>query len=260
MSFAGNRILVLSPHPDDETFGCGGTIRQVATAGGQVDVLYMTRGENGVATEAPTTWAARRALARQRTKEARHACRILGVSTVKFLDGQDLSLATQPELHLDILAALQQGGYQSVFCPWPLDGHVDHAATFEFFLAALQRYRRELRIWLYEIWNPLQPNTLISIDAALEAKISAVRAHVSQLAVRDYLTEFLAMARYRGLCHGRGRHAEAFYVCTRQQFLDEIGLPWAECGGIAGASVARCRQASRLPAPHNVQAARGVAT
>ncbi len=41
-------ILVLAPHPDDESLGCGGTIKLLTQAGMQVDVLLMTRGENGL--------------------------------------------------------------------------------------------------------------------------------------------------------------------------------------------------------------------
>ncbi len=40
-------VLVLAPHPDDETFGCGGTIRMLTESGIAVDVAFMTRGELG---------------------------------------------------------------------------------------------------------------------------------------------------------------------------------------------------------------------
>lgn len=39
------RILVIAPHCDDETLGCGGIIRNVLEAGGQVMVVVMTNGD-----------------------------------------------------------------------------------------------------------------------------------------------------------------------------------------------------------------------
>jgi LmbE family N-acetylglucosaminyl deacetylase len=39
------RLLVISPHPDDETLGCGGLIARVRGAGGQVRVVFLTNGD-----------------------------------------------------------------------------------------------------------------------------------------------------------------------------------------------------------------------
>ncbi|BCW99052.1 MAG: hypothetical protein KatS3mg024_1879 [Armatimonadota bacterium] len=39
------RLLVVSPHPDDETLGCGGLIARVRGSGGQVRVVFLTNGD-----------------------------------------------------------------------------------------------------------------------------------------------------------------------------------------------------------------------
>ena len=41
----GDRSLILAPHPDDETLGCGGTISKVKSAGGEVHVVIVTLGD-----------------------------------------------------------------------------------------------------------------------------------------------------------------------------------------------------------------------
>jgi len=41
-----DRILILSPHPDDETIGCAGIIQQALSAGAQVRVVYLTNGDH----------------------------------------------------------------------------------------------------------------------------------------------------------------------------------------------------------------------
>jgi len=45
---SGERLLVVSPHPDDEVLGCGGLIRRVRERGGRVDVVYVTQGDGYV--------------------------------------------------------------------------------------------------------------------------------------------------------------------------------------------------------------------
>jgi len=49
------RILFLLAHPDDETFGTGGTIARYARAGAEVHLATATRGEAGMVGEPPVT-------------------------------------------------------------------------------------------------------------------------------------------------------------------------------------------------------------
>lgn len=41
----GQRLLIFAPHPDDETLGCGGLIRQACKAGASVTVVFLTNGD-----------------------------------------------------------------------------------------------------------------------------------------------------------------------------------------------------------------------
>jgi LmbE family N-acetylglucosaminyl deacetylase len=42
-----SRVLVISPHPDDEAIGCGGTLCEHIAQGDQVRVFFLTSGEKG---------------------------------------------------------------------------------------------------------------------------------------------------------------------------------------------------------------------
>jgi LmbE family N-acetylglucosaminyl deacetylase len=219
----GQQILVLAPHPDDETFGCGGTLRLLANAGAAIDVLYMTRGELGVDAPEAATAESKARLASTRTDEARAACRILGVRQVLFLDGRDGELIEQPQLADEICRQLATHDYTRIFCPWPQDAHRDHQATYRWLVKALATSTTAADVWLYEVWTPLRPTTLVPIDATIEAKSAAVLGHKSQLACLDYLSGFRGLAAYRALTCAGAKYAEAFQTVSRQQMLNGNG-------------------------------------
>lgn len=66
--------LVIAPHPDDETFGCGGTVAALATSG--VDVFVQVIAQHSINTGGPSTTG----LPAERGEEFSHACSKLGVT------------------------------------------------------------------------------------------------------------------------------------------------------------------------------------
>jgi len=63
-------------HPDDPESGCGGTLALYAAQGHRVTIVYLTRGERGIAGKSERDAAA------IRTAEAEAACGILGAKPV----------------------------------------------------------------------------------------------------------------------------------------------------------------------------------
>lgn len=217
-------VLVLAPHPDDETFGCGGTIRMLTDSGVAVDVAFLTRGEMGQEAAGGLSSEARSELAHTRSAEAQAACAVLGVRRLFFLDGQDTRLADQPQLAAAIQAILAQEPYERVFCPWPEDGHEDHKATFQLLRRAVAGPPPlpTQQFWLYEVWKPLPANTFVPIDHTLPIKRQAIEQYRSQLTQLNYREGFLGLAAYRSLFCPASRYAEAFWVCTREALLGEL--------------------------------------
>jgi len=98
---AGTRLLVVAPHPDDETLGAGGLMERVHETGGRVNVVYLTDGDGypeGVRSEghieSPTA-ADYRGYGRTRRREARNALLALGLDkpSYTFLGFPDGGLA-----------------------------------------------------------------------------------------------------------------------------------------------------------------------
>ncbi|MCC7171569.1 MAG: PIG-L family deacetylase, partial [Planctomycetes bacterium] len=77
---ARGRVLVLAPHPDDETIGPGGTVRLHVELGDEVHALFLTAGTSGD----PTGREDKVAYASRRQDEARAAARVLGIAAQEF--------------------------------------------------------------------------------------------------------------------------------------------------------------------------------
>ena len=84
MTSTREHLLVAVAHPDDETFGMGGTMARFAAQGWGVTVICATRGEVGEI--ADPSLATPETLGAVREQELRRACAVLGVTDVRFHD------------------------------------------------------------------------------------------------------------------------------------------------------------------------------
>jgi N-acetyl-1-D-myo-inositol-2-amino-2-deoxy-alpha-D-glucopyranoside deacetylase len=100
-------LLAVLAHPDDESFGTGGTLAYYARQGAQVYLVCATRGEVG---EMDARFMeGYHSIAERREDELRCAARTLGLSEVFFLDYRDSGMPGSPDnRHLQALVAQPQ--------------------------------------------------------------------------------------------------------------------------------------------------------
>jgi len=208
------RALVLAPHPDDETIGCGGCVALLVEDGTEVQVLLASSGEASVAD--PSLSAEATALAR--TQEFDAACSILGARVARVLKFPDGELtAHQEEMTASVDVILSSFRPDIVFVPWPLDDHPDHRAVCRA-LAGCHNLRSTSEIWCYEVWSALTPNRVIDVSPWWDQKVKALSAH-SSAAVAFDTSAHLALNRWRSIAGlGGGGHAEAYLVLGPDQF------------------------------------------
>jgi N-acetyl-1-D-myo-inositol-2-amino-2-deoxy-alpha-D-glucopyranoside deacetylase len=97
-------ILSVLAHPDDESFGMGGTLALYAARGVDVHLVCATRGEVGEV--APELLKGFNSIAELRESELRCAAGILGLKGVHFLDYRDSGMPGSPDnRHPQALAA-----------------------------------------------------------------------------------------------------------------------------------------------------------
>ena len=89
-------LMAVFAHPDDESFGCGGTLaRYGAEPEVRVVLVCATRGEAGEISDPKLATPER--LGEAREQELRCACGLLGIDALYFLDYRDSGMAGTPE-------------------------------------------------------------------------------------------------------------------------------------------------------------------
>jgi len=192
---ASDRLLILAPHPDDESIATGGLIQVAREVGAPVRVIVLTDGDNN---PWPQRWiekrwhidaAARARWGARRREEARAAMRVLG------LEPHDALFFGLPDLGLtDLLMRNDQTVIESLraasddFDPTILvmpalsDRHPDHSAAYILACLALQRARTSPRLLSFAVHGGTAGGVVLPLSSAQrETKANAIRAHTTQV-------------------------------------------------------------------------------
>lgn len=146
----GRSAIVFSPHQDDETLGCGGTIIRKKKAGADIKIVFMTDG-----CRSHSQLISENELKNIRAKEAIAAAQVLGVKQddVLFLEFKDGELDKNQDAAInqvtDILLREQP---EEVFIPCYEEAPADHFYTNKVIASALQNYGKKVVVYEYPIW------------------------------------------------------------------------------------------------------------
>jgi LmbE family N-acetylglucosaminyl deacetylase len=224
------RVLVLAPHPDDETMGPGATLVHHARQGDPIHAVFVCSGIQGD----PDGLFDRDALPAMRESEARAAGGILGVREFTFfgypdsLSDADYShvfgdLPADPEgqrraliggLAQKLLELLDAQRPDVVYHPWSGEINPDHWAVGK----AVEQARdarpdlaRSTSFLGYEVWSPCPADVVVDVSDTFAEKLRAVAEYRTQLAYRDYVPSLSGLAAYRSLLLEAGAtYGEAF--------------------------------------------------
>jgi N-acetylglucosamine malate deacetylase 1 len=220
------RVLVLAPHMDDETIGCGGSLALHARQGAHITVVFLTDGRLGAADIGVMMGAmreqAQRELIARRRCEASAAIETLGVQKMVCLDVEDGTLQSSPDAAERLRAVLLEVRPELVYLPFWLEEHTDHRAASRVLLDAARGAGLDFRCVGYEVWTPLFPNCLVNIEATMPTKKAALAHYASQLQQGAYLHTSVGLNAYRaaGLLNPQGAYAEAFCAMSLEDYRD----------------------------------------
>ncbi|MGB7196429.1 MAG: PIG-L family deacetylase [Collimonas pratensis] len=186
---AGQRAIIVAPHPDDETLGCGGLLQLLANYHRETTLIAATDGT--ASHPGSRLWPAER-LARIRPDETRNALRLLDLHEITVIRA-GISDGTVSR-HVKKLAAVIEAQVRPrdvIFCPWKCDGHPDHEACALAAIAALRNTSArlvEFPIWMWHWAIPGDPRIpwhragRLQLEKNLiERKRAAVNCYRSQI-------------------------------------------------------------------------------
>lgn len=182
-------VLVMSPHPDDESFGVAGLIAQSRKRGIPVTYACGTLGEMGRNMGVPT-YANRETLPELRKQELINACKEMDITDLRMLGLRDKTLEFEDDEYLaDVMETIIDEVKPTLIVTfYPGHGvHPDHDATGEAVIRALYRKKKEDRPVTYcmaitKNREEVLGNADITIDITdvADIKLNALRAHRTQ--------------------------------------------------------------------------------
>jgi N-acetylglucosamine malate deacetylase 1 len=213
------RILVVAPHPDDETLAVGGAIAKYASLGYEIHVLI-------VCGHLPPLY--RKKEYEMTISESKKAFKILKVTSSKFLEIPATMLSDKPvhKLNSKIYESVKTIQPQIVLCPFP-DRHIDHRIVFDSVMVATRPIGPGKNIEIlaaYETlsethWNAphiepnFSPNWVIDISDFITIKLKALECYQSQISEFPgprSIEAVEALAKFRGtqsgFAYGEGLH------------------------------------------------------
>jgi LmbE family N-acetylglucosaminyl deacetylase len=226
------RILTVTAHPDDVDFGVAGSVAAWTAAGAQVTYCVVTDGDaGGFDPSVP-----RSEIPGIRRAEQTAAAAEVGVKDLIWLGYPDGRLEMSLDLRRDLARVIRLVRPQRVVCPSPdriwdrvFASHPDHLAAGEATVCAVYPDARNRFAFpelaaeglephtVNELWLMAAPggaNVYVDVTDTFDAKLAALRAHVSQETdsggqleglLRGWLTANAAQAGWED-----GRLAEAF--------------------------------------------------
>jgi LmbE family N-acetylglucosaminyl deacetylase len=209
-------VLVVAPHPDDETIGCGGALARHAQQGDAISIVVVTSGEATRGGSGDVAWV--------REAECRQACEALGLPSPVFLRLPDGALHTAVD---DLAAVLAERGRaaRTVYAPSLLDPHRDHLAAN----AALAKSGLPAQVHGYEVWSPSPVDALLDVSAVWALKERALRCYTTALERVDYTRAMAGLAAYRSAAAGLGGQgmAEGFLRLSPDEHRALTRRVWA---------------------------------
>lgn len=181
-------ILVIAPHPDDETLGCGGLIARLCAENNPPHIAVLTGGGGSLRGRSDISETD---VVNARRKLTHDSARQLGLpeENIHFFDFKDGDIATRPESEMSRLRKMIEDlGPDNILVPHNGEGWPDHLAARDIGIelapdnASVWEYC--VWMWYYNVWRLDWKNAAVLLMSDIEhsAKLRAVDAYVSPLA------------------------------------------------------------------------------
>jgi LmbE family N-acetylglucosaminyl deacetylase len=208
----GESVLILVPHPDDETLGCGAVLRKHAENNGKITLVNMTDGSGAM------TAMDREALKKMRKEELNQICTRLKITDVIHLDFPDGNLEVSKASIDGLAEIIKEKSPDIIYVPFFCDFHKDHVAANQILGSALKETHHYCQIRAYEIQVPITPllfNSYLEISDDLAYKKELIQQYRSQMLSLDNV---ILSWKINAAFIKKARNAEVFFQINAKTY------------------------------------------
>lgn len=220
--YAGKTALVLSPHPDDEIVGPGGTLLRLTDAGCRVVIVQATDGSDGWSVRALPEEEKRTV----RLDEAKNVAMAAGFRDVDWWRESNRAFRASDAMIARLAALVKKHEPALVFTPFLADAHRDHRTLNAILAGAILASGDALanaRILGYEVWSLAPPSIACDVTDVRERQESLLRTYELAMRVDDFIDLCGRRNAYHActLFHRKGSY-EVFHAADPAEYPDLV--------------------------------------
>jgi LmbE family N-acetylglucosaminyl deacetylase len=216
--WARRASVVLSPHPDDEIIGCGGTLLDLTARGAAVTIVQVTDGSDSAAfLDEPEAFRTQ-----VRLDEAKAVAGRLNARELMCLRADNRALRPTAELRGRIRETIERTRASLVFAPSFTDIHPDHQTVLRLLAGSLGEMTGPLpEVALYEVWSLVAPTHVHDVGPRMPEIQELLLLYETALKVDDYVHLVAERLVFNSYEHrGAPGYVEGFQVLTGARFLE----------------------------------------
>jgi LmbE family N-acetylglucosaminyl deacetylase len=217
VDFSNKKILVILAHQDDETIGCGGSLKKWSRQGADIEVCFMTNGSTGVQQGKDGT-----NIVEDRMEEARQAATILGIRKVSCFSLPCQQVVNKKDNFHKVIKKIREVKPDLLITHNDLCKHRDHKRTYEIVKEAAWKASENILeqlgpthvtncVWSCEILDPLdRVDFCVDISETWIYKMRAMDRYGTQTGILGSIEDYLdGITKVRGYAVGCSR-AESY--------------------------------------------------
>ena len=175
-------ILIVAPHPDDETLGMGGMITQKKKKGALVSVVFLTNGE------ASLKDVNKEEIISNRIKTSKEVAELYGIKNIYRLNLPDGKLENAGENAIkSLVEIIEKVSPGEIYCTHHTDKWPDHVSAASLTKKALKKTHEDIDFYYYWVWTRYYLSA--KIIRAIRWKniyLFKIEKDVKYLAIRKY--------------------------------------------------------------------------
>jgi len=213
-SIRWNKILVLTPHADDETLGCGGFLYKASQKNRTIKVILYSDNSESINN------ADNNNVIESRSEEFCNAMQMLNINDKTELRLSPIEFILSQKA-VDLTSKhISNFSPDLILLPSFIDNHEEHKTLNRIFAKAIEKLNSNIEILLFEVWNAGSPNLILDISDCISRKINAISCYKSQLENINYADAIIGLNKYRSITHLKGKgYCEGFVHLTAEEYL-----------------------------------------